>query len=756
MQGELGAGAGGALVARACLLRLENQSPFLVGSPMRVSLAGIVGNDPGGIEKDSKRDGKEQRMAAEVIPSMITHLNLQENSDSAAQQEILDALPVLVFLERAGRIVYANAEARQMLGLADEKWVQRPVEEVLWGLFPGTAEPQTLLTGTRRGSPFHATMPAKDGRLLPVEGTYSIVDPELGEAVIVAHPGGRGRAPKSRLMEDVLASIPEAVVIVHSGHVLYTNAAFTRMFGYTAEEVCGGSLRELIVPETRQHEMALLDKTMELYGSASLETVRRSKDGELVDVALLTGPLMVNGEKVGYVLSYRDIGGRKLVEAKLQHDAMHDPLTGLPNRALFMDRVSLALARRLRRRDQSCAVLFLDLDRFKDVNDSLGHAAGDELLSEFSKRLSSALRPQDTAARLGGDEFAILIENIQPVADIEIVAGRILHQMDRPFEVYGHTVHVPVSIGAAMAGPEYTDPEMLIRDADFAMYRAKQNGGRRFELFDPQLVVQVTDRQEREREVRHVLDKREFEIWYQPIYRLRSGALEGFESLLRRRRADGCVESFRGLLPVAEDTGLSVSLGRETLESVCTQLRNWTGALPQSDLTLCVNVSHRQFFHPGMIAQVEQALAATGADPARLLFEISETTLSENPDAALAILQQLAGRKVRVAVDNFGSGQASLNHLMQMPIDALKLDPKFTAAATSTGRQVAVLESIILLGASLGVQVIAQGIETQEQLDALSYLGCELGQGHLLSRALDLVQAEKLAAQRPWKMVTRL
>ena len=183
-------------------------------------------------------------------------LNLPENTDSAEQQEILDALPVLVFLEREGKIVFANVEARQMLGLAEGEWIERPVEEVLWGLFPGTAEPQTLLTGTRQGSPFHATLPAKNGRLLPVEGTYSLLNAELREAVIVAHPGGRDRAPKPQLMEDVLASIPEAVAIVHSGHVLYTNPAFTQMYGYTAEEASGGRLRELIVPETRQHETA--------------------------------------------------------------------------------------------------------------------------------------------------------------------------------------------------------------------------------------------------------------------------------------------------------------------------------------------------------------------------------------------------------------------------------------------------------------------------------------------------------------------
>ncbi len=235
-------------------------------------------------------------------------MNLPENAESIEQRQVLDALPVLLFLERAGRIVYANAEARLMLGVADGEWMPRPVEEVLWGLFPGTAEPQTLLTGTRRGSPFHATMPTKGGRLVPVEGTYSLLDAQLREAVIVAHPGGREKAPKSRLVEDVLASLPEAVAIEHGDHILYTNPAFTQMFGYSAEEVGGGSLRELIVPETRLNEHSLLMKAVDEHGRAVVETVRSDKRGELVDVSLQVAPLMVDGARVGYVYSFRDIG----------------------------------------------------------------------------------------------------------------------------------------------------------------------------------------------------------------------------------------------------------------------------------------------------------------------------------------------------------------------------------------------------------------------------------------------------------------
>jgi len=463
----------------------------------------------------------------------------------------------------------------------------------------------------------------------------------------------------------------------------------------------------------------------------------------------------VNGEQAGYVLAFRDIGERKRTEAKLQHDALHDALTGLPNRALFLDRLSLAFTRRSRSRGQNCGVLFLDLDRFKEINDTFGHAAGDALLIAVAERLRGALRPQDTAARLGGDEFAILVENILSVPDIEHVANRVLRAMEHTFEVCGHTIHAGASIGVAIAAPDHAAPELLIRDADFAMYRAKQDGGGRFELFDKQLEVQVASLQEQERELRQVLEKRLFEIWYQPIFRLKTGKLEGFESVLCWQRADGSVANLSDLLPMAEETGLSIGLGRETVEAVCKQLKIWADVLPGNRLTLTINLTQRQFYLPDLITHVKKTLAASGADPARLLFEVEESALSENPAAALAIFERLLGCNVRLAVDNFGSGLAPLNHLVRLPIDVLKLDPGLTPSATQTGSQVAVLEALIQLGLKLGVQVVAQGIESPEQLDALIRMGCELGQGPLLSPALQPSQAQELAQQGCWKLSPR-
>jgi len=562
---------------------------------------------------------------------------------------------------------------------------------------------------------------------------------------------------QSRLTEDVLASLSEAVVVERGHRVVFANAAFERLFGYSAEEVLGGKLRDLIIPESRLHECAQVERELTQGGVASLETERKKKDGGLVEVSFEARPLRVDGKIGGLIFTFREISERKRIEAKLQHDALHDTLTGLPNRALFLDRLNLAFSRRARRRGQNCGVLFLDLDHFKEVNDTMGHAAGDALLIGVAGRLRAALRPQDTAARLGGDEFAVLVENIMSFKDIERMADRVLQAMERKFEVTGRSICVGASIGVAIAGAEHTAPELLIRDADFAMYRAKQAGGGRIEIYDKRLEAAAASLQECELELRRVIEKRQFELWYQPICRLKAGApfaakVEGFDAQLCWRRADGSVADFGSLHTVAEETGLSISLGREKLEAVCRQLKMWTERLPQSELTLAIHLTQRQFYHPDLIGQVKRTLAASGADPSRLLFEVGESALSENPKGALELFERLLECNVKLAVDNFGSALAPLNHLVRLPVDVLKLDPRLTAAATQTGRQVAVLESLIQLGRKLGVQVVAQGIETVEQVEALARMGCELGQGPLLSPALEPTAAQKLAERGEWSL----
>jgi EAL domain-containing protein (putative c-di-GMP-specific phosphodiesterase class I) len=289
-------------------------------------------------------------------------------------------------------------------------------------------------------------------------------------------------------------------------------------------------------------------------------------------------------------------------------------------------------------------------------------------------------------------------------------------------------------------------PEQIIRDADVAMYRAKQEGGNRYAVFDRRMEVQVSTEQDRERELRELVASHEFVYWYQPIYRLANGRLEGFEMLLRRKTASGAVESFGDLLGVAEQTGLSISLGRDSIEAACAQLEEWDRSIPGNGMTLALDLTHRQFYQQDLIAQLQKTLAATGVSPSRLVFDVAERTLNEDPDRALAIMQRMVDCGVRVALDNFGAALAPLNHLVRMPIEMVKLDAGMTALVTGTGRQVAIVESLMHVCRASGVQVVAQGIETQGHVRILQELGCELGQGYFLAPPVDPQQAQYLAA----------
>lgn len=673
-------------------------------------------------------------------------MNLPQNAELRSQREILDALPALVFLERAGRIVYANAEALDVMGIAAAQWTPRSTEDVLWGFYPGIAEPQTALAGARGGSPFHATLPGRGGRIIPVEGTYSILNTELREGIIVAQVSARERAPKPRLMEDVLASLPEAVAIIHGGRVLYVNTSFTRMFGYAEDEAIGRNLRDLIVPETRHHENAMLQREMEDHGKVSVETVRMDKSGDLVDVSMQVAPLMVNGTSAGYVITYRDIAERKQLEAQLQQDAMYDVLTGLPNRALFEDRLKLALSRRARKREQNCGVLLLDLERFQEINGMLGHAAGDMLLMTAAGRLRTTLRPQDTAARLGRDQFAILVESIPNVTDLEVVAQRVQRDINRPYDLLGHQIQVAASMGIAISADDRNTPEALVRDADEAMHRARQAGGGRYEIFDRGVAIALPAGMERERQLRQLLHGREFELWFQPVVRLVTGLVEGFEAMPRWRRPDGSIDTLQDFLAVAEESGFAVPMGRELMEMVCQRLQSWNQAAPGSSLFLSFDITRRQFYQDDLIAQLQALVASAGIDPSRLMLEVPEGAVSDNPDRATAILQRLVDCGVRVALDHFGAGLAPLNHLLRLPVEMVKLDANLTQMAGDPGRHLAVIESLIHVAKSVGVQLVAEGVQTQPQLDLLRELGCELGQGRLFAQALEPESALQLAA----------
>ncbi|HET6602624.1 MAG TPA: EAL domain-containing protein [Xanthomonadaceae bacterium] len=425
------------------------------------------------------------------------------------------------------------------------------------------------------------------------------------------------------------------------------------------------------------------------------------------------------------------VAERERAQRQLQHAAMHDALTGLPNRAFLMDRLAEALERYLHDPTRLFAVLFLDLDRFKVINDSVGHLVGDELLKEAGARVARCLPDNGLVARLGGDEFAVLLDRITSEDDATALAQRIITQLDAALRVMGKELYSSTSIGIALAQPHYRTPEELLRDADVAMYRAKANGRRRYELFDEALRQQALQQLELENNLRRALARGEFEPCFQPIMDLTTDAVSGFEVLLRWRRGDGTMVAPAEFLTLAEDTGLAEAIDWQVYEQALEQAAAWLD--PQAFIS--INVGARHFRSPQFVFELENLLARYAIAPERLQLEVTERTLLEEPAEVRAIMQRLDSMGVRLALDDFGTGYSSLSYLHQFPLHRIKIDRSFVAALSEStqGSAAAILRAICTLGETLGLEVIGEGIETIEQRQMLVEMGCRYGQGYLLA-----------------------
>jgi diguanylate cyclase (GGDEF)-like protein/PAS domain S-box-containing protein len=430
-----------------------------------------------------------------------------------------------------------------------------------------------------------------------------------------------------------------------------------------------------------------------------------------------------------------------------------DPLTGLPNRVLFLDRLGQSMER-AKRHGRVSAVLFVDLDRFKLVNDSLGHEAGDRFLTAIASRLERSVRTVDTVARvnsevtvarIGGDEFTILLENVRHPSDAVRVAERVQECLKRPFELDGRQLFTSASIGIATSETGYSDPQDLLRDADTAMYRAKALGKARCEVFDVRMREAAIARLAVETDLRRAIEQNEFELHYQPIISLASGRLAGFEALVRWRHPQRGLVSPQDFIGIAEETGLIVPLGAWVLNRACTQMSDWNRAHPSSaGLTIHVNLSARQFVHPDLATEIAEILRATGLPPSSLNLEITESAVIENPDSVIGVLEALKALGLRISIDDFGTGHSSLSYLHRFPIDALKIDRSFVSAMTV--EQSSIIQAIVALAQALRLEVIAEGIETVDQLSRLSQLGSDGGQGYLFAAALSSSDAESVLA----------
>nr|MBA3350968.1 EAL domain-containing protein [Blastocatellia bacterium] len=437
-----------------------------------------------------------------------------------------------------------------------------------------------------------------------------------------------------------------------------------------------------------------------------------------------------------YCRIIRDVTERKSLEDQLTHQALHDPLTSLPNRVLFKNRVEHALKRAGRRRAQ-IAVLFIDLDNFKTVNDTMGHAAGDTLLTTVADRLQNCLRTSDTASRLGGDEFAVLIEDTSGTNRGCLVAQRILDMVRKPIDIGGKDVFIGASIGIALSSSPPEASATLLRNADVAMYTAKSQGKNQFAVFEDDMHIALINRSELETELRTALSSGEFEMFYQPIVELATSRIVGMEALVRWNHPRGISIGPTEFIPIAEDANLMRDLGHWILEQSCTQCEHWNREFDQlRPLSIAVNLSGRQFLDNGLTNAVASAIAQSGLDPHKLLLEITEGTMLKDTETTAARFQQLRDIGVRLALDDFGTGYSSLSSLHKFPIDVLKIDKSFIDNISNDEGGVAMARAIISMGETLRLETIAEGIEKPEQVAMLRSLGCEMGQGYLFARPL--------------------
>ncbi len=568
------------------------------------------------------------------------------------------------------------------------------------------------------------------------------------------------RRSEARFRSLVLGSSDVILIVDADSTVRFASPAIERVFGYESEAVLGSRLFDLVHPNDQPDAAVYLDRFREGADDGQAQTAVwrvQHAEGSWRHMESTVSILADDSDAGTIVLNSRDITDRVTLEARLVHQAFHDALTGLANRALFRDRVELALAHELRNQT-GVAVIFLDLDEFKTVNDSLGHDMGDRLLCAVAARLLNATRGCDTVARLGGDEFAVLVDNVRGIEDVLVVVERILGTFRRPFGLGGREVRVGTSIGVARVG-NGEGAEELLRNADLAMYQAKRGGRGGYEIFAPEMHTEILDRLELEADLRHAIetiasDQHEFGLVYQPIVELESERVIGVEALARWNHP------VRGLIPpgvfipLAEQTGLIVPLGTWILQEACREVASWGDRNPATEAfsiqgqlhgerpVVTVNLSGFQLQEPGFIAEVAETLTITGLDPERLVLEITESVIMRDTDSVVTTLAALRELGVRLAIDDFGTGYSSLSYLQKFPVDILKIDKTFIDGVAEGGQGAALTRIIIALGDMLSLRMVAEGVEQSDQCVHLRALGCGYGQGYHFAKPLPPEAAE--------------
>lgn len=551
------------------------------------------------------------------------------------------------------------------------------------------------------------------------------------------------------LFATTFESTADAMVVMSLDKKIVTcNNKFIEMWNPSAEILeskDGGELFKFL--STRLVDPSpFRDKLDELYAdpSSSRTETMSLKDGRIIERYSL--PQLMERRPVGRVCCFRDITMRSKAEERLRHYAHHDPLTDLPNRVSFMSHLTRAVARAEGSEFATFGVLFLDLDRFKVVNDSLGHAVGDKLLIAIAQRLTSCVRPGDVVARLGGDEFTILLNRSGGLSNVERVADRIQTKLAEPFKIDNYEVFTTASIGIVMSSSVNRNAEDFLRDADAAMYRAKEAGKARCEIFDTEMHVRNMSLLQIETDLRYAVERDEFEVHYQPIVDLATGQVHEFEALIRWQHPKHGLVMPNEFIEVAEETGLIIPIGQWILEEACRQTSEWQKRC-SFPLSVSVNLSAKQLMHPNLTSQVREILRDTGLGAHQLKLEVTESTVMEHSERSLKVLSELDTLGVQLSTDDFGTGYSSLSYLQRFPFERLKIDRSFVRQMADNEKSGLIVKTILMLGQNLNIEVVAEGIETARQLEMLRELGCKTGQGYLFSRPVDAATAGQFLNQ---------